>query len=152
MEKSQKLTKKYDVCKNGCYLYEKEDATTTVCPSGCGENRYKPSSRTPQQQMTCVSIGAALAEMLYDDDTRDLFLYKSDCDSGNSESLLNGATGNHTDIFSGEIYKELVNSRVIDSNDICLVFYVDGYEHKHKSNHSCTMINCLVMNFDPSIR
>lgn len=145
MKKAQDITKQYSVCKNGCYLFG-DDEESAVCPNQqCNEDRFKAGSRVPQQEMTCVSIGAALANMLYDEETRDLFTYKSDCDSSNEDESFN-------DIFSGQSYKELYTSGVIKSSDICLVIYVDGYAHKNKKNHSFTMIHSIIMNLDPSIR
>lgn len=152
IQRSQDITKQNHVCKNGCYLFSSDDELA-ACPNpSCGENRYKEGTEQPEQTMTCVSIGAALAELLFDDETRDSFLYKSEADSANDEQMGNPNALKYTDIFSGKAYRELYQSGVINSNDICLIMYVDGFQHQHKSNHTLTMIHCIVMNLDPSVR
>lgn len=144
------LTKQYHVCKNGCYLYADGDLLDKCPNPACEEPRYRADSTSvPQQEMACVSIGAALAELLYDDDTRDLFLYKSECDSHIGD---NRRSMTYTDIFSGKSYQNLFESGVISSNDICLIMYADGFQHKFKANHSFTMIHSIIMNMDPSMR
>lgn len=152
MLKKQELTKQYDVCKNGCYLYSMDDELDQ-CPNGrCNEYRYQEGTRQPQQQMTCVSIGAALAELLYDEDSRNAFQYKANVDSTIVGSEANHNESKYTDIFSGKVYQGLYRSGIINNDDICLIMYVDGYQHQHKPNHTLTMIHCIIMNLDPSVR
>lgn len=152
IQKSQDITKQYHVCKNGCYLFGVDDQLT-ACPNpSCRENRYKEGTNEPQQMMTCVSVGAALAELLFDDEARNLFQYKSDADSVNDEAMENSNSLKYTDIFSGKAYRNLYRSGLINRNDICVIMYVDGFQHQHKNNHTLTMIHCIVMSLDPSVR
>lgn len=121
-----------------------DDDTTTVCPNAeCNEPRFEEDATTPREQMACVSIGKSLCQMLLDDDTRELFKYKSNFAFNNNQLF---------DVFSGENFQYLQNNGIISRNDICMVMYVDGFQNKHKPDHNQTMIHSIVMNIDPSVR
>lgn len=120
------------------------DDQTLVCPnSECNENRYTDNTTVPRAQMSCKSIGMALTQMLLNDETRQLFEYKSNFNYSDTQL---------TDIFSGKNYQHLRNNNIIGDNDICIVMYVDGFQNKHKPDHSQTMVHSIVMNLDPSVR
>ncbi|KAI9330449.1 hypothetical protein BD770DRAFT_403818 [Pilaira anomala] len=76
----------------------------------CNENRYTGATTVPRAQMSCISIGMSLTQMLLNDETRQLFEYKNNFDY--SDTRLN-------DIFSGKNYQYLRNNNIIGDNDIC---------------------------------
>lgn len=139
-----KLVKNYDVCPSGCYLYA-EDDNATVCPNlACGKPRYlNEEAKTPSQEMSIVSVGAALANQLYDPEVRPLFDYRKSFDHQDGE---------YKDIFSGEVYREYIRHGMFQGDDdIGLVIVVDGFVPKNKKTVSLTVINAYIMNINPAL-
>lgn len=147
----------YDVCRNGCFLFN-DSFINLRCPNPeCNTPRYKEQKRAERlinegiitthaafQTMGITSVASSLAELLIDDNIREDFQYSN---------LFNDHDENmYSDIFSGSVYKSFRQQNLISPNDICIVLYVDGFPNKNKSKSSQTLIHCMIMNIPPSKR
>ena len=136
-----KMTIKCEMCANGCYLFDPiADASVVKCPE-CS----KPRS---EKQLKMVSIGQKLAHLLSNEEVREAMEY------GCSNSTSTGSDGSETvynDIHDGKSYKEQKNGHLKNKFDIGVVINVDGFT-SNVSSESMHIINCIIMNFDPSIR
>ena len=165
ISKGSKITKKYDICQNGCSLFGVEQAEVKECDV-CKQPRYKNQDQVnadinntdrnplmpfvepvPNRQISYTSVFSALTELYADDEKLDVLTY-------GQEFLVNEPTTNYDykDIFSGSNYKSLVQRTTINANTICLVLFVDGYQNKNSQRSNQVMINCLVMNIHPEHR
>lgn len=148
----------YDVCRDGCYLFDDNvDQLHCINPS-CGKGRYKDQkkaealihagSNTPQeafQTMAISSVGASLAELLVDDEIREDMEYSRQFSQYDEEGV-------YIDMFSGSVYKDFLQRNLLTRNDVCLVLYVDGFPNKSKPGSSQTLVHCIVMNIPASKR
>lgn len=136
-----KMTVKREMCANGCYLFDPiTDANVVKCPK-----YFKPRSG---KQLKMVSIGQKLAHLLSNEEVREAMKY------GCRNSTSTGSDGFETvynDIHDGKTYKEQKNGHLKNKFDIGVVINVDGFT-SNVSSESMHIINCIIMNFDPSIR
>lgn len=158
----------FDVCPNGCFLYPKDDANILFCTyENCQLPRYRKHDQAlalrqagvdlnddsfpsfvAVQQMAVVSVGAALAQMMLDEDKRELFKYRAEQDCTHEDGV-------YRDIFDGKIYQDFLSSQqqlFQDDSDIGIVLFVDGFQPKIQTGSTLTIIHCLVMNLSPSYR
>lgn len=155
----------YDVCRNGCYLYDNTNRNPIICENmDCKKPRYKDHDMVEElvrqgvdlnaevekpevyQSMAIASVGSSLSEILIDDELRGLFEEQAELNANVHE------TPEYVDIFSGSTYKSFLQRNLISHNDICLVIYVDGFPNKHKPSSSQTLIHCIIMNIPSSLR
>ena len=101
----------------------------------------------PYSQISYTSIKQALTELYANDDNLSMLEYGSDF---MKEDLDNNSCSK--DIFSGKNFRHLLNEWIIHPNTICLVLFVDGYQHKNMQKAHQVLINCLVMNIHPEHR
>lgn len=163
-----KVVLNIDVCPNGCYLFPSNDKNVLTCTvSTCNRPRYNQHeeamaarragldlnaetalSLSPVQHLSVVSVGAALAQLLVNDDKLPLFNYRRSLVPFNEQEPV------YRDIFDGEIFRNFVNQGSIfqSPDDIALLLFVDGFEPKHVHNHTMTIVHCLIMSIDPSNR
>lgn len=165
----EQLVKSFDVCPNGCFLYREGDNNISSCPNAsCNKPRYynhaivhqlqqagvdlNGDARAllkPQQQVSVVSIGASLAQMLLDDVKRGLFEYRANFDEHIHQDRC------YQDIFDGNVYRNLLRGQrrlFQNDSDIALMLVVDGFAPKHKPKATLTVVTCYIMNIDPSER
>ncbi|CAO3690925.1 unnamed protein product [Rhizopus stolonifer] len=139
------LIKNVDVCSGGCYLYPEGSTEPTSCPY-CGKGRYtnEVGAVIPKSiaVMSVVSIGAALAERLLDDDYREKYEGEIHRD------------GVYQDIFSDKVFREqYMRSGIMDdTRDIGLLVVVDGFQPKYKKKSTMTSVCCYIMSMDPAER
>lgn len=77
--------------------------------------------------MSVASVGAALAQMLMDDEIRPLFGCRADFDSQDYP------VDQYLDIFSGRVYKNYLSNGLFQNpDDIGLMIVVDGFSPKHQ--------------------
>ena len=163
------LINDHPCCSNGCSLFDKNDFFSLTC-NNCKADRYKHQKEldsqieggnnskqlietvdsgllTPNQLVSIVSVGAALTEFLLDDETRELFNYRSDYVNNIRED------GIYRDLMDGAAYKSLEAKGLFQNpEDIAVMLFVDGFPLPDKPTHSLTIVNCLIVNLDPSIR
>ena len=101
----------------------------------------------PCRQISYTSIKQALTELYANDDNLDMLQYgydsmKEDLDSNSS----------YKDICSGRNFRHLLNEKIVHPNTICLVLFVDGYQHKNMQKTHQVLTNCLVTNIHPEHR
>ena len=133
--------KTQEKCPRGCYLYDSfDDVSLVVCPL----------CKTPRcgKQQKFVSIGQKLAQVLTNEEKRDLL------SQGRHERepvVTQDGKKIYSDIFDGETYNKLKIEHFKDQYDIGIVLHIDGFKPgtSHEASH---IINCIIMNFDPSIR
>ena len=95
----------------------------------------------PHRQISYTSIKQALTELYANDDNLDMLQYGYD---SMKEDLDNNSS--YKDIFSGKNFRHLLNRKIIHPNTICLILFVDVYQHKNMQKAHQVLINCLVMN------
>ena len=150
--------KTFDVCRNGCFLFDENVQQLRCINPDCDNERYQDQEKaeasirtgdsTPQtafQTMGISSVGASLAELLVDDEIREDFKYSGEFDEYDEEDT-------YIDMFSGSVYKQYLDQNLLTRNDICLVLYVDGFPNKSKPGSSQTLVHCMVMNIPASKR
>lgn len=136
-----KITINREMCKNGCYLFDPvNDASVKICPV-CTTARSG-------KQLKMVSIGQKIAHLLTNPETREM-LKNDSCNQDCMDS--NNAEKSYTDIHDGETYKKLQSTQMKNEYDIGIILNVDGFT-SNESSESMHIINCIVQNFDPSIR
>ncbi|KAG1439213.1 hypothetical protein G6F56_012362 [Rhizopus delemar] len=163
-----KVVLNIDVCPNGCYLFPSDDRNILTCAvSTCNRPRYNQHeeamavrragldlnaetalSLSPVQHLSVVSICAALAQRLVNDDKLPLFNYRKSLVPFNEQEPV------YRDIFDDEIFRNFVSEGSIFQNpdDVALLLFVDGFEPKHVHNHTMTIVHYLIMSIDPSNR
>lgn len=146
------LYRKLDVWSEGCYLYPEGSIDPTHCPNvECQKPRFvdqvSGSVPKPVASVSVASVGAALAQMLMDDELRPLFGYRADFDNQNYPD------DQYLDIFNGRVYKNYLSNGLFQNpDDIGLMIVVDGFSPKHHLTTSMTSVVCYVMNLDPAER
>lgn len=157
-----------DVCPNGCYLFPTDDKNVLSCPvNTCGRSRYRRQEEAaeaieggadlnddsewffaPVQKLAVVSVGAALAQLMINDDKISLFDYRK------SLPPFDEAERVYRDIWDGQLIRNMISEGQCFSNenDIGLLLFVDGFEPKNINNHTMTIVHCLIMSIDPSNR
>ena len=133
----------YDVCKNGCKLYDPNDSTEHC--EHCNEKRFEHNKpEKPKAVMNILSIGECLAQMLADTNTNQLLKYRSEREN---------IPGEFSDIFDGQNYKDLLQKGFFSNpNDIAIGIFTDGFVNAKKGKASYTIVHVVVFNFDPSLR
>ena len=150
--------KMYDVCREGCFLFDDNVQQSHCINPACGEGRYKNQNEAEEsiragdisppkafQTMAMSSVGASLAELLVDDEIREDFKYASQFSEYDEDGV-------YIDMFSGSVYKEFLRQNLLTRKEICLVLYVDGFPNKSKPGSSQTLVHCMVMNIPASKR
>ncbi|KAG0734390.1 hypothetical protein G6F57_016138 [Rhizopus arrhizus] len=113
----------FDVCPNGCFLYPKDDANILFCTyESCQLRRYRKHDQAlalrqagvdlndsfpsfvAVQQMAVVSVCAALAQMMFDEDKRELFKYRAEQDCTHEDGV-------YRDIFGGKVYQDSLSNQ-----------------------------------------
>ena len=101
----------------------------------------------PRRQVSYTSIKQALTELYVNDDNLEMLGYGHDFMTEELET-----NDSYKDIFSGKNFRHLLKEKVVHPNTICLVLFVDGYQHKNMQKAHQVLINCLVMNIHPEHR
>ncbi|KAG1433460.1 hypothetical protein G6F56_014596 [Rhizopus delemar] len=98
--------------------------------------------------MSIVSVGAAIAERLFEEDARELFMYRERFERDIHED------GVYHDFFSGKVFREQYTRQGFfeDPRDIALLVVVDGFQHKSKKTTTMTVVCCYIMSMDPAER
>lgn len=134
----------YDICKNGCKMFKVNDRDDSIC-NYCGEQRFESGDeQVPVATMKIISIGDYLSNMLANEETRTMFMYRA---TREEEPDV------YQDIFDGDVYKGLKQQGFFDGDlDIALALFVDGFTTQRKGKRTMTIIHCLILNVDPSSR
>ncbi|KAG2192344.1 hypothetical protein INT47_003837 [Mucor saturninus] len=108
----------YDICLQGCRLYQKNDDETLDC-SSCGEQRYaNVMTRRPARQMKMMSVGDRIASVLANDRFRELMKYRHNYQYEDDV---------YKDYFDGEEYRSLkANTNFFSSEDDVALFFSTG--------------------------
>ena len=137
------MTRSYDVCTNGCYLYSPGITTVNMCPV-C----EKPDTFTNTTKI--VSVADKVAEILSCKEIKDDLINRQ-----NEVANTNGDSSVYNDFRDGQIYKDLYNNSIINNDpEVLNVFIkidVDGFTCS-SSRTSMIMIHAVVLNLDSSER
>lgn len=87
----------YDVCPNGCMLFQKNDDSTMVC-SKCQFPRFSESGERPIKQMKMMSVGDQIARLLVNDKIREMMKYRHN---------YAHEGGVYRDYFDGQEYQKM---------------------------------------------
>ncbi|KAG1452576.1 hypothetical protein G6F56_007781 [Rhizopus delemar] len=138
---SPDLVYKHEMCDDGCYLFDsKTDGDMIQCPI-CKKPRNGKIVK-----MAC--IGQKPANLLSNADMRQMLKErKNDREEPRTEEGEKVYGG----YFDGEVYSELKKTYFQGEYDIGVSLHIDGYQSKNSTETMC-IINCIIMNFDPSIR
>ncbi|KAI8966976.1 hypothetical protein BDF20DRAFT_903515 [Mycotypha africana] len=134
----------HEICSSGCYLFDPiQDAKLTICPM-CS------TLRTKQKFVKIVSLKDKIAQLLCSDDFRSEIEYRDD----NFGDVMDDDDDNkvYTDIFSGEVYKNLQQQGLFQNvHDIALALSIDGFSSR-SSRTSMVIVDAVILNLPPSIR
>jgi hypothetical protein len=136
---------KYDVCVNGCKLYNLNDNDSSCrhCFSQRLDNTNKPIST-----IKIMSIGDILSRLISNPITRQELHYRHHYD--NREIGDSGVIG---DVFDGEEYKLMKsNHAFICEDDIAISLFNDGFVVDKRGSRLFTIIHVIVNNYDPRCR
>lgn len=137
-----------DMCKNSCCAYTGIYIDDLACRF-CGLERYiisNDSKKAQKSQKTAIYIPLLDRFCIqYADSERSLKLrYRSqreECSDG------------YSDIFDGDIYKELVEEGFFtDKRDIALIGSTDGYQIFRQKTDDCWIVMFINTNLSPDIR
>ena len=142
------MVKDLDVCSAGCFLFPEGSMEPSSCPV-CQKPRCSNEYGTPASTMSVLSVGAALAERVLNDEVKPFFSYRATYDNEIHQENI------YRDIFSGKVYREEYkqNQQLFQNEgDIGLMVVVDGFQPKHKAEVTMTTICCYIMSMDPAER
>lgn len=138
---SPDLVHKHEMCDDGCYLFNpKTDGNMIQCPI-CKKPRNG-------KIVKMARIGQKLANLLSNSDMRQML---KEGRSAREEPQTEEGEKIYGDYFDGEVYSELKKTHFQGEYDIGVSLHIDGYQSKDSTETMC-IINCIIMNFDPSIR
>lgn len=136
----------YDICPNGCKLYQKNDVDTLTCNS-CNEPRFSDLvTKKPARKMKMMSIGDRMAGVLANDRFRDLMKYRHN---------YQYEEGVYKDYFDGEEYKHLKNNTdsFASEDDVAIALFFDGFQPgKATTGDKLSIIHLVNLNFPPEFR
>ncbi|KAG1438160.1 hypothetical protein G6F56_012763 [Rhizopus delemar] len=128
------LVKVVDVCENGCCLFPEGSTNPSECPH-CRSPRFANQDISQASKanavMSIVSVGAAIAERLFEEDARESFMYRERFERDIHED------GVYHDFFSGKAFREQYARQGLfqDSRDIALLMVVDGFQPRSKKTY-----------------
>lgn len=129
------------MCDDGCYLFDsKTDGDMIQCPI-CKKPRNG-------KIVKMARIGQKLANLLSNADMRQML---KEGRNDREEPRTEEGEKVYGDYFDGEVYSELKKTHFQGEYDIGVSLHIDGYQSKNSTETMC-IINCIIMNFDPSIR
>ncbi|CEP16627.1 hypothetical protein [Parasitella parasitica] len=135
-----KMTKTYQVCGNGCYLYNNNEEASS-CPV-CLDSKKKTTKMT--------LITEKIVEMLSSNDIRENLMQMQ-----RDRCAANNDNDSYGDIYDGELFKALYSSQLINNDPHILNIYlkldVDGFACS-ASRSSMVMIHAVVLNLDSAER
>lgn len=138
---SPDLVHKHEMCDDGCYLFDsKTDGDMIQCPI-CKKPRNG-------KIVKMARIGQKLANLLSNADMRQML---KEGRNDREEPRTEEGEKVYGDYFDGEVYSELKKTHFQGEYDIGVSLHIDGYQSKNSTETMC-IINCIIMNFDPSIR
>lgn len=125
-------------------MFKANDKQDNIC-NYCGEHRFEfDDSEVPAATMKLISIGDYISNMLANEETRKMFMYRT---TREEEPEV------YQDIFDGDVYKNLKQQGFFDGDlDIALALFVDGFTTQRKGKRTMTIVHCLILNVDPSSR
>lgn len=133
---------KYEICKNGCMLFPKDDSSVIVCKNEkCKEPRFT-NDMNIRREMAMVPVGQQMSMMLSNPKTRELMKYRSQYQSKPST---------YEDYFDGQCYKDLqAAGHLLDENEIALAMFVDGFScTKSSARSKLHIIHFINLNIIP---
>ena len=144
-KKTKVTSHQYDICPNGCKLYQKLDQDTLECEH-CGKARYTGQDLKPVKQMKIMSVGDRVASFLANNDMRDLMKYRHN---------YQHEVGVYKDYFDGQEYRSLLNTTDLFSSedDVAMALFYDGFQPSHAgSGNHLGIIHLLNLNIPPEYR
>ena len=136
----------YDICPNGCKLYQKNDENSLAC-NHCGSLRYSDlQTKRPSRQMKLMSIGDRIANFLENDKFRLLMKYRH---------TYEYEDGVFKDYFDGEEYKSLKNNTDFFSSedDVALALFFDGFQPGNATaGDKLSIVHLINLNSPPEYR
>jgi hypothetical protein len=135
---------RYASCPKGCMMFEVDDdlQTCRYCPEP--RPRISRFSGVPESYVSVASISDIVATKLYHPLTRSQLLHRS-----NRPTEVDKIT----DIFDGDVYKNMVARGCFDSPyDVAITLGIDGFSPFNKGLFQATIVNMTIMNIDPKDR
>lgn len=132
----------YDCCRNACICYCGPFADDELCPI-CDQPRYKPNGK-PALQFHYLPLIPQLRAMFAGRVSAKAMRYRGE----NHHEHVNDPTQRISDIYDSELYRNLLNQRVVVNGhvldhkyfsgirDILLVHMTDGFQLWRRSNKS----------------
>lgn len=137
----------YDVCVNGCKLYNLEDDQASC--AYCNSERFDMTYPTkPLSTMKIMSLGDIISRLIANPDTREELKYRHQYDN-----RTNAQSGVIADFFDGEEYKAFKNNHNFQSEyDIAIALFNDGFVTEKRGDRLFTMIHVVILSYNPQLR
>ena len=135
----------YQVCPNGCQMYQKNDTVTLNCKY-CDTPRYSDvDSKTPAKLMKMASVGDRMAGFLVNNTTREKMQYRH---------RYQHEEGVYKDYFDGEVYKSLKKNTLLfeSEDDAAVALFFDGFQGTTSTGDKLSIIHLVNMNIPPEYR
>lgn len=144
----------YDVCKNGCKLYNLEDEETAC--EHCTHDRFdSENSNKAHSKMKIMSIGDVFSRLIANPITREELRYRHTYDSSRDDNDAAGDPQDRViirDVFDGEDYQAIKDTHFTNEYDIAFSIMNDGFVNTKRGDQLFTMIQVVILNYNSQIR
>jgi hypothetical protein len=145
-----------DMCINSCIGYTGPFAELTNCPM-CGQGRYETETvpHVPRKQFHTIPIGPQLQALWRNPEGADGMGYRRKYTEKIREELRhhNGTrVSPYGDFFDGSDYLDAVGDKNITSEDVVLMFSIDGAQLYRNKASDCWIYIWVIMDHAPGIR
>ncbi|KAI8635885.1 hypothetical protein BD408DRAFT_438440 [Parasitella parasitica] len=144
----------YDVCENGCKLYNLEDDDTEC--RHCSHDRFDSrNSNKPFSTMKIMSIGDVLSRLIANPVTREELRYRHNFGAEHEEDEQPEDPLDRViirDVFDGQDYQNLRAKHFTNEYDIGLCIQKDGFVIDKRDSRLFSMIHVLILNYNTNNR
>ncbi|CEP16043.1 hypothetical protein [Parasitella parasitica] len=145
----------YDVCENGCKLYNLEDEATEC--QYCSHDRFDSrNSNKPFQTMKIMSIGDIVSGLIANPVTREELRYRHNLDAGHHDDDEQPDDEIDRifirDVFDADDYQRIRSTHFTNEHDIGICIQNDGFVIDKRGSRLFAIIHVLILNYSPNLR
>ena len=140
----------HDMCTNSCAAFTGPFAQLTECPI-CSEARYDMQTELPRKRFHTIPIGPQLQALWRTVDGARSIRYRSRRTMEIIAQIQrdNGLPPKYDDIYCGRDYLDAVNRGDITSNDMALLFSIDGAQLYQNKQSDCWIAIWVILDHAP---
>ncbi|THH07169.1 hypothetical protein EW146_g9401 [Bondarzewia mesenterica] len=144
------------MCVNTCIAYTGPFKDLETCPQ-CSEPRYdplKPHAKVPRQQFHTIPLGPQLQALWRTSEGAAAMQYRAQCTDRilNELEQGNNRISVYEDWVHGHDYLTAVQDNLIGSDDITLLFSIDGAQLYQNKTSDCWIYIWVVLDLAPDLR